>query len=170
MTILLLLVISINTVLYYFYFGFSELRYKAEAYLELISSDKTAYKTIAVPLSQFNKNNTGEIWVQGLLYDIASYKVSGDSVYIKVRHDNKEEKLVNDNNEHFEKLAPAANTSDTRQLARKNITFKDDWKIVACPISPQNFQHHKRNFISHDHSAICLCYPQLHTPPPKSII
>jgi len=149
--------------LYYFYFGLSEIKVKTEAFWELLSADRSQYKTVAIPVNTFKKN-TDEIWVDGKLYDIASYHIFGDSVYISILHDIKEEQLVNINTEHFSQGSFSLTMPDAKHQFKKNMLITDDWKICNSQviqylaITPgTSFYTYRSGILSDSHTR--LSYP-----------
>ena len=151
--------------LYYFYFGFSQIEIKTEAFFEMLSNDKSQYKIVAIPINKFNKN-ADEIWVDGKLYDVASYKISRDSVYVSVLHDKKEERLINNNTEHFDQNICYSTTNNGKQIHKKISTITDDWKIY----NSKNIVHihlvQKLSYYLQHTNAVSKYFAHVTSPPP----
>ncbi len=88
----MLVTLTTGSFFYYAYLSISEITAKTEARTAL-SKNTTQLEVIKLAKKGFN-THCDEIWHNGHLYDISSYRIIGDTVFISVLHDGDEEALV----------------------------------------------------------------------------
>ena len=91
-SIALLVTLTAGSFFYYAYLSISEITAKNEAHFSLAEKN-TKLETIRLAKKGFNTHND-EIWHNGHLYDISSYRIVGDTVLVSVLHDSNEEAIV----------------------------------------------------------------------------
>lgn len=109
----------------YFVFDIAQFEAKSEAQQNIKA--RTGLSVLQVPLKEFD-GNSDEIWYNGRLYDVGSYAVQNDTVYLSVFHDNAEESLVQNISSSFERNSC---TPGNQRLTKHPVHFTDDGKILA---------------------------------------
>ena len=87
---------------------------------------KDGLKTITVNSKEFAAmGNKDEVNINGALYDVYGYSVTGDSVVITVWHDEQEETIQSELVSLFESQQQISNTTGSSQLAKYHPYFPD---------------------------------------------
>ena len=112
----------------YLFYDVTQFRFKIAAQQHI--SSETQLETIKIPLSEFRTNmEADEIWLNGKLYDVASYSITKDTVSISVFHDNNEESLVHQIAESFEPNE-SCSSDNIVHLSKHKIHLPDNYKLV----------------------------------------
>ena len=122
-----LLIFSVNTVVYYLYFDISEIKDKVSSAAGFFHSHK---ETIVLEKRDFVKEGEDEIWLKGKLYDIVACKVIDDKVYVTVYNDENEEQLINNNTKHFQQNADYKSGTGSDRSAKKQVVFDETNKVL----------------------------------------
>jgi lipopolysaccharide export LptBFGC system permease protein LptF len=131
-TVVLMLGFGISAFVYLF-FDAAQFRVKEQARTEMSAGEHL--ETIKLSLNEFSQyRDNDEIWVNGRLYDISSYKVVNDQVFISVFHDNNEEGLVKVLSEQFDNSGAYA-TGNSEHVSKHITHAFDDGKILANSFS-----------------------------------
>lgn len=164
----LLLCFGISTLMYFF-FNAAQMHFKIEAGESMLL--KSNLEIIKLPLNEFRNNKTDdEVWANGRLYDISSYTVENDTVYISVFHDKDEETLVKGMAASFDQNDQ--NTSDNlSHLGKHSLPNPNDGKILFIPFSLNNVIagkcHHLLPFYTED--IISVSSSVIKPPPDKAL-
>ena len=105
-------------------YDIGELQCKFNAYEHL--AEKKDLKTITLTAKAFAAfSNKGEINVNGTLYDVQSYRISGDVVFVTVWHDAQEEVLQHEIVSLFENQEQISGTTHSSNIAKYHPYFPD---------------------------------------------
>jgi hypothetical protein len=89
---------------------------------------------IKIPLKQFDKKNTKEVWAQGKLYDVSSYVIIKDTVVLLAFHDEDEESLLSVIKDSFEPYNSSV-SGCINHIAQHHIHPPLDNKILVGRLS-----------------------------------
>lgn len=155
---------------YYIVFDLAQVHYKVASSQSL--SDNKQTDVVTVPLKVFSERpDEHEIWIDGALYDIGAYRVSGNDVRITVFHDKGEEALLHG-------IAAIFESSDTHycdfhgnHISRAHSNGFNGGKILFANYNGiQTISSFIANDIT-DH--LCFCFPVVYSgilkPPPRVV-
>ena len=134
----LLLSLSISSLVYYTWLDLSELAIKQEAHNHLNQGEEKQ-EIITIPYQQFANADKDEIWQNGELYDIVSYKVEAGIAYVSVIHDTKEESLISKISEHFSSGNEFVANRSTTHMSHTHPHNTNEYKYLATPFRLQLF-------------------------------
>lgn len=116
------------SVMLYLFFSVAQVQFKIEAHNEIAASQHL--QTIKLSLSEFNNaRGKDELWLNGRLYDVHSYVVVNDSVFVSVFHDEDEESIVKIIADSFEPNDKSINDG-TVHLSRCRVHLPSDGKAL----------------------------------------
>ena len=89
-----------SSLFYYLSFNFRLLLDKSEAKLAMLS-EKDHLGVFKIPLSDFQEDESSEVWIGGKLYDVVKKEIKNDSLYEYVYYDANEQSILNEIRSHF---------------------------------------------------------------------
>ena len=163
-TVLLLLSFSISGLLYVFY-DVALFDLKVEAGNNIAAHEHL--QTIKIPAREFN-NRKDEVWHGGRLYDVSSYTVVNDTVFVTVLHDDREEALVKNIADSFEPNEKCTSDNGVHIVKHRTHT-PGDGKVL---ITPYRMEIVTRNndaclFLSQSTTIHTEADPAILKPPPR---
>ena len=114
--------------MYYAYMNVSQITARVEAQ-ETLSRKNAPLEVIKFAKKSFN-TNSDEFWHKGHLYDVASYHIVGDSVFVSVLQDNREEAVVSVIKDYFGSADQYVTNSDNH-ISSKHTNTPNDGKCMC---------------------------------------
>jgi len=165
---MLLLALCVSTFFYYAYLGIVEAEVKTIAHFSIEKKDNPELEIIKIPAQKFNKHED-EIWHNGHLYDIASYRQVQDTVYVSVLHDKNEECLIDMIREKFASTSDSYVDNSSGHISAKHKYVLIEVKCFFSSMfkSSEYPQWQKRNyrFVERDYFNRSI---SIASPPPKT--
>ena len=157
--------------LYYFIFDIAEMEIHQSSKIETAENIHT--QTVSMSLSEFKaQKDKDEIWVDGALYDVKDYTISGNQVFITVFHDTNEESMLNSLTENIESGSSVLPDHAQHQFSKHKVTIPDLQKIMPGTYSFSTYHNPGKALININEAAIIYlqCCTSILKPPPRSII
>ena len=162
---IVLLLFSLNFLGFYAYYTFRliEIRKEAKSQLKYLPEHQLSKFAFSTLTYEQVKRGDDEIQVDGRMYDIARLEMRTDSVIVFALHDEAEDNLIS-----FLQTVLQRSTSDKKPIPISVTQFfgltylgsSFEWKSRVSHLEKGNTVH----FFSYN-----TFFPQLSTPPPKSI-
>ena len=132
---------------------------------QALNNRETRFQKLILSLNDFQKSriNAHEMYFNGKMYDVKSFKITSDKVELLVINDTKEENI----------LANIKKSADTGTEQNKKLSFRQfnllNWFYIY-PDSGNKFilQKQKINYPSFAENALSVIN-EISTPPPESV-
>jgi hypothetical protein len=126
--VILLLSLSLSSLFYYAYLDIAQVAAKANTHF--CFSGKHSLETVTISLKEFKNIKEDEIWLHGDLYDIVSYKISGDHVQLNLYHDSKEESIISQIADHFKTETDDVANDNYKHICSKHNQAPNQYKCL----------------------------------------
>ncbi len=130
---------------------------------QVVRNKESGFIDLEIPLSAFNQSKTSEISYQGKMYDIKSYTIKGNTVYLKVVNDTEEDHI----NTQIKRLAQN-NDTDQDNLIQHLLDLLT--QLYICPVSEPFIALIDVREVKHTsfHPRLISHQPDIVSPPPKA--
>ncbi|GAC1597100.1 MAG: hypothetical protein NVS3B19_19490 [Ginsengibacter sp.] len=138
---------------------------KSEAQFAMLS-EKDHLGVFKIPLADFNKDESSEVWIGGKLYDVVKKEIKNDSLYEYVYYDANEQSILNEIKSHFIDDGKSSSNKEGFKKGHSNIQnlyVLEQKNITACaPIALKMTLRQKAIIIT-------STFLSIDSPPPDTI-